>query len=81
MINLSELIARKLSEGLYFPGDMENGQAPVTLRLPFFRAVGRAPQEVQQIDLMTKWIAESIVHLIQTEGQCDIIPRNEQDSK
>lgn len=74
---ISELIAKKLAEGLYHPGDMQNGQAPTTIRLPMFRTVGMAPQVCQQVNQSTLFIAEAIVHLIETEGQCDIVPRAE----
>lgn len=76
-MTISELIADKLANGLYHPGDMENGQAPMTLRLPMFRTVGMAPEVNQQVEMTVKLIAESIVHLIETEGECEIVPRVE----
>ena len=74
---LSELIATKLSTGLEHPGDGKD-QAPMTIRLPMFRTVGSNPALTKQVDLTVKLISEAIVYLIETEGNCDIVPRGEQ---
>ena len=68
---------RKLIEGLQHPGDMERGEEPVFIRLPFFRQPSM-PQEVhEQIDNTTRMLAEALVHAIETEGGCEIVPKHE----
>jgi hypothetical protein len=74
---ISDLIADRLVNGLYHPGNPEEEQQPATLRLPFFRGVGAPPEMVRQVDETVKLMAEAIVYLIENDGQCDIVPRNQ----
>lgn len=72
---IAELIADKLVNGLFHPGDPANEQEPMTLRLPMFRTVAAPPELVRQVDLTVKLMAEAIVYAIENDGQCDIVPR------
>lgn len=72
---IAALIADKLTNGLQHPGDVATEQLPMVIRLPMFRTVGAPPEVGQQVDLTVKLIAEAIVHLIKTDAQCDIVPR------
>lgn len=74
-MTIAELIADRLAKGLFHPGDPETEQAPMTIRLPMFRTVAAPPEVTRQVDLTVKLIAEAIVHLIETDGQSDIVPR------
>lgn len=76
-IRISQLIADKLANGLYHPGNIQNDQAPMTIRLPMFRTIGMAPEVYQQVELTVRLIAEGIVHAIHTDGKCDIVPRED----
>lgn len=74
---MADLIADKLANGLFHPGKPETDQEPMTLRLPMFKTVGAPPELRRQVDLTVKLMAEAIVHLIKTDGQCNIVPRDE----
>jgi hypothetical protein len=75
------IIANKLTTGLYHPGDPAKEQLPTTLRLPFFRGVGAPPEMVRQVNETVMMMAEAIVYLIETDGQCDLVPRNQPTSE
>lgn len=72
---IAELIAKKLAEGLDHPGDPQNGQPSMTIKLPLFQMPGVPPEMYKNIQMTVKLIAEAIVHHIETDGNSDIIPR------
>lgn len=74
---ISELIAQGITEGLYHPGDIQNGQAPAPMQMTMFNTVGKPPQVREQIESAAKMFAEAIVYLIETKGESEIIPRAE----
>lgn len=73
---LIALIAERLAGGLYHPGNGDD-QAPMNLVLPMFRTTGMPHPVSDQVKLTTTLIIESIFYLIEHEGQCDIVPREE----
>lgn len=76
-MTIAELISQKLSDGLPHPGYPENDQPPSTIRLPLFHMAGM-PQEVyEQVKSTVTMMGEAIVHVITTEGNSEIIPRDE----
>ena len=85
MSRVVDLIAERLPTGLVHPGD-ENTPAKV-LALPGFANRGIPPEMAKQFadeaglppnDAPKVW-AEAIVHLIESDGGCVIVPRSEWD--
>lgn len=72
---LAALIANALQNGIMYPGDPERRIAPRPIMLPFKPSAGM-PQEMA--DLMsetTRQLGEAIVHLIETTGDSEIVPK------
>lgn len=80
-----QIIAKSLREGLPHPGDRENHQPAQLFRIP-----GMNPQGVPRavLDSMAKeaglptgdiatLVAEALVHLIETEGNSEIVDKSE----
>lgn len=78
---LAATIADRLANGLYHPGDPETEQEPMMMRLPMFRTIAAAPEMRKQVDLTVTLIAESIVYLIEKEGDFDLVPRGGESSE
>jgi hypothetical protein len=72
---LTALIAEKLGSEIIHPGNGAD-QPPVGLRIPFLQA-GQNPELRKQVDQGLMMLAEAIVHLIETDGHCDIVEREE----
>lgn len=81
------LVAERLPAGLLHPGDPEANQPAKLIPLPGLNNLGISPQQAAQFadeaGLPTndapQLIAEAIVHLIETDGQSEIVPRTELD--
>lgn len=71
---IAELIARKLRDGLLHPGDPERNIAPTPIALPF-RTTGMPAEMADLINDTVKLLSEAIVHAIESEGDCEIVPR------
>lgn len=79
--DLVKLIAARLKSGILHPGDPERDVKPRTMVLPFMVGRGSQPKEMQDLmDATATMIAESVVHLIETEGDCEIIGRDSADA-
>lgn len=78
MSDLAALIARKLSSGtLMHPGDPDKNTAPRVIALPFSMKAGQ-PKEMQDLmDATATMIGEAVVALIETEGDSEIIARDD----
>lgn len=76
--HIAELIADRMANGLIHPGDPANGQASMEIKLPLFRMPGQPEEMYKNIQITVRLIAESIVYLIETEGNSDIIPRTQE---
>lgn len=77
-MTIAELIALRLKEGLTHPGKPEADVPARPVVLAAFKAPVGAPQEMNDLMAETaKLIAEAIVHLIETEGESEIVPKTE----
>lgn len=73
---VAELIAKSLPRGLPHPGDPGNHVAAAVIRLPGFNTAGMSEAQAQEfVGNFATLVAESVVNLIETEGNCDIVPR------
>lgn len=78
---IADLIARKLPD-LTHPGD---GSGPIMLPVSTFRNAGIPPEMAEQFAReagypsadITKLIGEALVHLIETDGDSEIVRRSE----
>lgn len=74
---IAELIGKALQDGIVHPGYPERDVPPRPIALPFGHTAGR-PKEMQDLlDGTVKLLGEAIVHLIETDGDSDIIGREE----
>lgn len=76
-MTIAELISSRLANGLPHPGYPNTEQGPSVIRLPLFRLAGMPDEMVKQIDETVKMIGEAIVHVVETEGETELIPRAE----
>lgn len=74
---IAELIADKLTRGLPHPGNKEAGEEPVTILLPLFKMSSMPAEMYQQVEATVKMMSEAIVHVIETEGESEIIKHAE----
>ena len=78
---LVKLIAERLPSGLLHPGDPTNNQPAKLLPLPGLRSSGLPPELAEEfakaagfpVSDVPKLIAEALIHLIETDGQCTIV--------
>ena len=75
---IAELIADRMASGLHHPGDPQNGQASMDIKLPLGRMPNMPPEMYENVRSTVRLIAESIVYLIETEGNSDIIRRTQE---
>lgn len=75
---IAALISEHLIKGLIHPGDPDDNRPPAPIVLPPFRTVGMEPQMRELAEKTADLLAEAIVHLIETEGNTDLISREEQ---
>lgn len=74
---IANLIGARLKAGLVHPGDPERNVPSRQVALPFGMQKGMPKEMSELVDETTKMIAEAIVFLIETEGGCEIVPRDE----
>ena len=74
---IADLIANKLTNGLPHPGNKEAGEEPVTIRLPLFKMASMPAEMYQQVEHTVKMLGEAIVHVIETEGNSEIVRKDE----
>lgn len=80
-----DLLASRLAAGLVHPGDPDNGQQPIALPLPGLSSAGIPPEMAEQFARDAGYpsanipllIAEALVHLIETDGDSEIVRRSE----
>lgn len=75
--HIAELISKHLAEGIVHPGNPEADQAPMPILLPAFRTAGMPKEHTELVQTTVKILGEAIVHLIETEGESVIVPRDE----
>lgn len=74
---IEELIAERLRTGIVHPGDRGRGIAPTPIALPFGAKPGMPKEMADLMDGTVKLLAEAIVHTIEKDGDCEIVPRSE----
>jgi hypothetical protein len=74
---ITELIAAKLRSGLTHPGDPERNIPSRPIVTPFGRTAGMPKEMADLMNASTKMWAEAIVHTIETEGGCELVPRED----
>jgi hypothetical protein len=74
---IEQLIADALRNGIVHPGDPLKRIEPRPLRLPFKPSPGMPKEMTDLLEETTKQLAEAIVHLIEAEGGCELVPREE----
>src|SRR6185312_10975227 len=74
---IAQLIAQHLPAGIPHPGDPDNHQPPVMVPLPAFRTAGMPEDMAERVNNTARLISEGIVHLMETAGQSEIVPRAE----
>jgi len=74
---IADLIANKLTNGLPHPGNIEAGEEPVTIRLPLFKMASMPAEMYQQVEHTVKMLGEAIVHVIETDGDSEIVKKSE----
>ena len=63
-----------MRDGLIHPGDENKQPSPIVL--PIFRTAGMPPEMKKLVDETSKLLGEAIVHLIETEGGCELVDRD-----
>jgi|SRR5215207_7455329 len=74
---IERLLADALRTGLTHPGDPDRRIPPKPIVLPFGHAAGRPKEMNDLMDATVKLLSEAIVHHIETEGDSEIVPREE----
>jgi hypothetical protein len=74
---ITDLIAAKLRSGLTHPGDPERNIPSRPIVTPFGHTAGMPKQMADLMVASTKLWAEAIVHVIETEGATELVPRAE----
>lgn len=72
---IAKLIAQRLREGMVHPG--RDGGPPTPLALALFSTAGAPPEMVELVTSTTELLGEAIVALIETEGRCEIVDRDQ----
>jgi hypothetical protein len=75
--HIADLIASKLRDGIVHPGDPAKGVKPRTIALPFGMRAGQPQEMLDLMDATTTMLAEAVVHLIETDGDTALVPRDE----
>lgn len=71
---IAALIARRLPEGLPWPGDPANHQQPESLKLPGFNTTGMSPAQAEEfVGKLAQQFGEAVVNLIETDGGARIV--------
>lgn len=76
MSKIVDLIFNGFVNGLYHPGDGKD-QQPSTIRLPLFRMAGQPAELYAQTEATVKMMGESIVWLIENDGDSEIVSKPE----
>lgn len=72
---IADLIASALRNGVTHPGREGGNEMPIVL--PMFRTAGM-PQEMSElVDETTTLLGEAIVHLIETDGESEIVSKDQ----
>lgn len=74
---IAALISAKLRDGLTHPGDPARDVPARPIALPFGKTAGMPKEMVDLVNTTTDLLAEAVVHLIETEGACELVPRDE----
>jgi hypothetical protein len=74
---IADLIASKLRDGIVHPGDPAKNVQPRTIALPFGMRAGQPQEMLDLMDATTTMLAEAIVHIIETDGDTALVPRDE----
>lgn len=74
---ITNLIERKLREGITHPGDPKRDVPPMPIALPFTPRPGQPKEMTDLLDKTVEVLAEAIVHTIVTEGDVELVPRAE----
>jgi hypothetical protein len=72
-----DAIAEMLETALRHPGQADEKQPPVAFIGPMFRTKGQPPQIADAIRANNKAIAQCVVHLIESDLGCQIVPKSE----
>jgi hypothetical protein len=75
--HIADLIASKLRDGIVHPGDPAKGVKPRAIALPFGMRAGQPQEMLDLMDATTTMLAEAVVHLIETDGDTALVPRDE----
>lgn len=76
MTDIAGLISNGFVNGMYHPGN-DQDQKPSTIHLPLFRTAGLPPELYQQTEATVKMMGESIVWMINNDGNSEIIDKGE----
>lgn len=74
---IAEMLARRLADGFLHPGDPENDVPPRPIILPFKPAPGMPEEMGKLMTSSAKLVAEAMVEAIETDADCEIVPRAE----
>lgn len=72
---IAELIAGALRNGVTHPG--RNGGDPMPIVIPMFRTAGMPQEMTELVDETTTLLGEAIVHLIETDGESEIVSKDQ----
>lgn len=74
---IEQMIAEALRNGIMHPGDPDNNIEPRPIVLPFKARPGMPKEMTDLLGETTKLLSEAIVHLIETEGNAELVDRTE----
>jgi hypothetical protein len=73
---IAALIGKRFATGLPHPGDPQNHMQASVIKLPGFNTAGMAPDQAEKfVGKLGQLLGEAIVNLIESEGNCDLVPR------